>query len=179
MSGARVLGTRQVYPGKVVDLWVEQVELPNGVHAELEVVRHPGAAAIVAITDEREVLLVRQYRHALGRFLLEIPAGKLSPGEAPEACAARELEEEVGFRAGRLEPLGALVPAPGFADEVIHLYLARDLEASTQALDEDEVLSVERMHLDRAVELALSGEIDDSKSAVAILRAAARIGSFG
>lgn len=179
MSEARVRDRRQVYPGRVVDLWVEQVELPNGRVAELEVVRHPGAAAIVPVTAEGDVILVRQYRHALGRYLLEIPAGKLSPGEAPEACAARELEEEVGQRAGRLEPLGALVPAPGFADEVIHLFLASELEPGAQCLDEDEVLSIERLHLDRAVELALDGGIDDSKSAIAILRAAARLGNFG
>lgn len=176
---ARVLAKQRIHPGRVVDLWIEEVELPNGRVADLEVVRHPGAAAIVPITAAGDVILVRQYRHALGRYLLEIPAGKLSPGEDPAACAARELEEEVGHRAGRLEPLGALVPAPGFADEVIHLFLASDLAATAQNLDDDEVLSIELLHLDRAVDMALGGEIDDSKSAVAILRAAAKLGHFG
>lgn len=175
MSSARVLESRQVYPGRVANLWVEQVVLPNGAVAELEIVRHPGAAAIVPVTDAGEVILVRQYRHAIGRFLLEVPAGKLSPGEDPRDCAARELEEEVGQRAGTLEPLGVLVPAPGFADELIHLFLATALVATVQSLDDDEVLSVERLPLLEAARQALSGAIEDSKSAVAILRAAARL----
>ena len=176
---ARVLDKQRIHPGKVVDLWIEEVELPNGRTATLEVVRHPGAAAIVPVTAEGEVILIRQYRHALGRWLLEIPAGKLSPGEDPADCAARELEEEVGQRAARLDALGALVPAPGFADEVIHLFLARDLTPTAQHLDEDEVLSIEPLHFDRAVTMALEGTIEDSKSAVAILRAATLLGQFG
>lgn len=178
MSDAKVLARQQVYPGKVVDLWVETVALPNGRTAELEVVRHPGAAAIVPIDAEGNVVLVRQYRHALGRYLLEVPAGKLSPGELPINCAARELEEEIGERAQRLEPLGALVPAPGFADEVIHLFLARDLVASRQQLDDDEILSIERRPLAEVVAMALDGRLDDSKSIVAVLRASHRMTSW-
>jgi ADP-ribose pyrophosphatase len=126
------------------------------------------------------VLLVRQYRYATGGFLLEVPAGKLDPDEAPESCAAREVEEETGFRPRRLDPLGFIWTTPGFTDERIWLFLARDLEATRQVLQHDEVLTVVRMPLPDAVERAVSGEIEDGKSVCALLRAARAIeGAYG
>jgi ADP-ribose pyrophosphatase len=160
------------YSGRIVTLAVEEVRLPNGRIAELDVVHHPGAAAVVAVTPEDQVVLIRQYRWPTGGWLLEVPAGMLRAGEDPEACARRELEEETGLRASRLVPLGWIWTSPGFADEKIWLYLARGLEAARQALDDDEILSVEKVALTRAVDMAGSGEISDGKSVAALVRAA-------
>ncbi len=169
---AEVLESRPVFKGKVLDLRVDRVRMPNGREGELEVVRHPGAAAVVPLTADRQVLLLRQYRYATGEWLLEVPAGKLDGGEEPEVCARRELEEESGYRAGRLRPLGWIWTSPGFTDERIWLFLATGLEPSRQSLQRDEVLSVEKLPFDEAVRLAARGEIRDSKSICALLRAA-------
>jgi len=118
---------RNIYTGKVVTLNVDTVKLPNGVTIDLETIRHPGAAAVVPMKDDGTVVLIRQFRHAAGGFIYEIPAGKLSPGEDPLHCAARELEEEVGYRASSFELLSSIFTAPGFADEVIHVYKATGL----------------------------------------------------
>lgn len=172
MSDPETLERRQIYKGKVVDLTVEKVALPNGAVTELEIIRHPGAAAMVPLTDEGSVLLVRQYRYAPGSWLLEVPAGKLDPGEAPEVCAAREMEEEVGQRPGELIALGWIWTTPGFTDEKIWLYLGRDLVTGRQALEGDEILSVESLPLAEAVAKVHTGEICDGKSVCALLRAA-------
>ena len=176
MSYNRPATRKQVFRGKVLDVGVESVELPDGKVWDLEVIRHPGAAAVLPILDSGEVLLVRQYRHAAGGWILEVPAGKLDPGEAPERCAARETEEETGFVPGSLDPLGWIFTTPGFADEKIWLYRATDLKPGTQALEEDELLTVVKMSFDRAMRLALHGEIQDAKTVVAILRAHAMAG---
>ena len=165
------LGIESVYKGRVLDLRLERIRLPNGNTCELELIRHPGAAAVVPLDVENRVLLVRQYRHATGGWLLEVPAGKLDQGEPPEACAAREVEEETGFRAGRLLPMGWIWTTPGFTDEKIWLYLAFDLEPTRQSLQADEALTVERCPLDLAVEMAARGEILDGKSICSLLRA--------
>ncbi len=162
--------TRAVYRGRVVKLFVDTVTLPNGNTIDLEVVRHPGAAAIVALTSGDEVLLVRQYRHAAGGYILEVPAGKLD-GELPEVCAARELVEEAGVAAGRLEKLGSIMTTPGFSDEVIHLFLATELRPARQKLEPDEVLTVERVAFADALAMCASGEIRDAKSMCALLLA--------
>ena len=172
MKEGKTLESRQIYKGKVVDLSVDRVELPNGRVTEMEVIRHQGAAAVVPLTAEGEVLLVRQYRYATGGWLLEVPAGKLEPGEAPDVCAVRETEEEVGYRAARLDPLGWIWTTPGFTDEKIWLYLARDLAPGSQNLEGDEVLSVEKMTLAEAISRVHQGEICDGKSVCALLRAA-------
>jgi len=171
-----LLGRKRPYRGRVVDLRVDRIRLSNGHETELEIIQHPGAAAVVALDAEGRVLLVRQYRYATGEWLLEVPAGKLDAGEKPEGCARRELAEETGQAADRLEELGWIWTTPGFTDERIWLYLARDLVAAEQALEPDELLSVERMPLDQAVEQASTGEIRDSKSVAALLRAARRLG---
>ncbi|HYD49320.1 MAG TPA: NUDIX hydrolase [Terriglobales bacterium] len=164
---------RQVYPGRIVDLWLEEVELPNGHRVSLEVIHHPGASAVVALDDERQVTLVRQFRHAAGGFIVELPAGKLDRGEPPAQCAARELREETGLVAGELIELGSIVTTPGFCDERIYLFLARQLSEAAQELGTDEVLTVFRVPLARALEMIRSGEIEDAKSIAGLHLAAA------
>ena len=161
---------REIYRGRVVHLVVESVTLPNGHRFELEVVRHPGASAIVALTEADEVLLVRQYRHAAGGYIYEVPAGKLD-GEAPEVCARRELAEEAGVAADQMDLLGSIVTTPGFSDEVIHLFLARGLRPAKQELEPDEVLTVERVPFVRALQMCATGEMRDAKSMCALLLA--------
>ncbi len=177
MADAKTLARYTAFDGRVLKLSVDRVEMPNGKVTELEVIRHPGAAAMVPLADDGTVLLVRQYRYATGDWLLEVPAGKLDPGESPELCAGRELEEEIGYRAREAVPLGWIWTSPGFTDEKIHLFLMRDLEPSRQSLQADEVLSVERLPLREAVEMARDGRICDGKSICALLRAAAALDS--
>ena len=171
MDEGQRLDSRHVFRGRVVDLSVDRVRLPNGKECELETIRHVGASAAVPLTDDGHVLLVRQYRYATGGWLLEVPAGKLDAGETPETCALREVEEETGHRPGRLVPMGSIWTTPGFTDEKIRLFLALDLQPSTQKLQDDEVLTIERVALDRAVRMAARGEIEDAKSICGLLRA--------
>lgn len=173
---ATLLERRRELTGRIVNVDLERVALPNGSVCELEIIRHPGAAAVVPLSPDGSVLLVRQYRHATGGTILEVPAGKLDPGESPESCARRETEEETGYRAGELVPLGWIWTTPGFTDERIWLFLARQLETSHQDLQADEDLVVERLPLQEALSLALSGGIDDGKSICALLRAAGFLG---
>jgi len=154
----------------------EIAELPDGRRVSLDVVRHPGAAAVVPFLDDERVMLIRQYRHAAGRTILEVPAGKLDDGEAPERCAARELEEEAGRRAGRLEKLGWIFTTPGFTDEVIHLFAGFELETVPTRHEDDELIELVPMPLDDALALVWAGEIPDAKSALALLHAARHAG---
>jgi ADP-ribose pyrophosphatase len=172
------MSRRLVHRGRAFELYVEPVELPDGRRIELDVVRHPGAAAVVPFASEDDVLLIHQFRHAAGGWIFEVPAGKLD-GEAPEVCARRELEEEAGVRAGRLEPLGAIWTTPGFTDERIHLFAAFELEPAERRLDSDEAIEVVRTPLARALEMVWSGELSDAKSALALLHAARRLGRLG
>lgn len=165
---------RTIHKGRVVTLNVETLMLPNGHETQLEIIRHPGAAAIVPLTDSGNVLLVRQYRHAAGGYILEVPAGKLDAGEDPQACAARELQEEVGVVAGKLHKLGSILTTPGFTDEIIHLYLATHLQPGTQALEQDEDLTVEEVPFAEAIRLCMEGGIRDAKSVCALLLAQQR-----
>ena len=162
---------REIYRGRVVHLVVETFTMPDGRPATLELVRHPGAAAVVPFTADGEVLLIRQYRRAAGGFIYEVPAGKLDPGETPLQCAARELAEETGVSAGALEPLGSILTTPGFTDEVIHLFLARDLRPAQQQLDADELLTVEKMPFARALDMCVRGDLRDAKSICALMLA--------
>lgn len=150
----------------------ERVKLPNGRITDLDIVHHPGASAVVPFTDDGEVLLIRQYRHAAGGTILEVPAGKLDPGDTPESCATRELEEEAGSLAGRLEKLGWIFTTPGFTDEVIHLFAAFELEAVPTRHEDDEVIEVVKMLFADAIECVWRGELTDAKSALALLHAA-------
>jgi len=176
MTDPEVLSTRRIHDGRIVKLSLEEVRLPNGNAVTLEIVRHPGAAAVVPVDDDGRVILVRQYRHATSSWLLEVPAGKLDhPGESPEACALREVEEETGYRANRLVSLGWIWTTPGFTDEKIWLYLALELKPTRAALQPDEVLTVETMPLAEAVLKATRGEIVDAKSVCALVRAVAHL----
>lgn len=159
---------KTIYQGRVVTLTVETTTLPNGLSVDLEIVRHPGAAAIVPLKDPQTVILIRQYRLAAGGFIIEIPAGKLSAGEDPAACAARELEEEIGYRPARLEKLCTFWTAPGFTDEVMHLYVAHGLVGGTQRLDQDEVLEIMEVPLSTAIAQVKDGIIRDAKTIVGL-----------
>lgn len=162
---------RDVLKLGVVDLGVETAELPNGVTIDLAVVRHPGASAIVALDDAHRVALIRQWRHAVGGWMWEIPAGCRNAGESGLECARRELSEEAGLAARRWDPLGAIVTIPSFCDERIELYLARDLQDAPGRLDHDEVISPSRVGLEEALAMIARGEIIDAKSIVALTRA--------
>ena len=176
MSGeARTEARRLIRRGRGFAIYLERVTLPNGHTVDLDIVRHPGAAAVVPFLGEEEVLLIRQYRHAAGGTILEVPAGKLD-GEEPEVCAARELEEETGYRPGRLERLGSILTTPGFTDERIHLFAAHDLERGTRALEEAEVIEVVPVRLEEALRMIWAGELVDGKSVAALLHAAHRVG---
>jgi ADP-ribose diphosphatase len=166
------------YRGRSIAVWREEVTLPNGRETVLDVVRHPGASAVVPFESDRDVLLIRQHRHAAGGTIWEVPAGKLDPGEAPAACAARELEEEAGRRAGRLEHLATIWTTPGFTDERIHLFAAFDLAPVAQRHEHDEVIELVRMPLADALELVWRGELADAKSALALVHAARRQGTL-
>ena len=160
--------TKNLYTGKVVTLNIETVALPNGLTIELEVVRHPGAAAVVPITEDGSVVLIRQFRHAAGGFIYEIPAGKLHSGEDPRSCATRELEEEIGYKPGQLMLLSSIFTAPGFTDEVIHVYKATGLTKGRQHLDRDEVLEVVEVSLEEAIGMIRAGTLRDAKTIVGL-----------
>ena len=160
--------SQQIYKGKIVDLRVETTMLPNGASATLEIISHPGASAVVPLKDETTVLLVRQYRHAVGGYIYEIPAGKLSPGEDPRDCAQRELEEEIGYIAGNLDPVVSFLTTPGFTNEVIHIYRGTNLTQGTQNLGHDEVLEVIEMPMTEAIAKIHNGTIRDGKTIVGL-----------
>lgn len=160
----------QLHQGRVFTLIRENVTLDNGVTVDIDTIRHPGASAIVPLTAGGAVVLIRQYRHSVGGYIWEIPAGTLNPGEDPEACAARELIEETGYAAGAWRRLGEITPVPGYSDERIHLFLATDLTPAAQNLDADEVLAVHEFPLERAAEMIASGEIQDAKTICGLLR---------
>jgi ADP-ribose pyrophosphatase len=169
--------SRRVYTGKIINLDVDSVEFPNGTVGELEMIRHPGASAIVPfLSDPRgpdpQLLLIRQYRYAANGYMYEIPAGRLNKGEDPRDCAVRELREETGCTAGRLEHLYTMYTTPGFTDERIHIFMAMGLTAGATAHEADEFLTVETVAMQRALEMIQSGEINDGKTAVGILFAA-------
>jgi 8-oxo-dGTP pyrophosphatase MutT (NUDIX family) len=167
-----VIGTEDIYKGKIVHLRVDTVRLPNGKEAKREVVAHRGAVCIVPVNAVGEVLFIRQFRLAAGETLLEIPAGTLETGETPAECAARELEEETGFRAGALRPLFSSFLAPGYSSELIHAFLATDLTPGSTHMDEDEKVVLTPMPLAEAQQRILNGELRDSKTISAVLVAA-------
>lgn len=168
---------RNVFKGRVLTLNLERVRLPNGREAELEIAHHPGGAAVVALDAEGRVCLLRQFRHAAGGWIDELPAGKLDGGEPPLECAVRELAEEAGVQAGRWEKLGEYLSSPGVFTEVIHVYLARDLAPAPSAPEEHEVFEVRWLPMPEAVALASRGELRDGKSLVGLFWAAEAVRS--
>jgi ADP-ribose pyrophosphatase len=163
--------TRFVYRGRIIDMRLDEVELPNSSFLQLEIVAHPGGAAIVAINAQNQVCLLRQYRHAVGGYIWELPAGKIDDGEPPLDTAMRELEEEAGMLADDWQSLGKMYSSPGFCTEVIHLYLARDLQPTSSRHEEHEVIEVYWVDIDEALARAAAGDIDDAKSIAALYRA--------
>lgn len=163
-----------VHHGRILDLVREEQCLPNGRVAWFEIVRHPGGAAVLPILADGRVVLIRQFRPAIGRALLEIPAGRLEPGEAPEACAVRELQEETGHVAGRVIPLGSTLSSAGYCDERIHLFAAFDLTETASNPEPDECIEVVTFSLDEALAMAADGRIDDAKTQLALLLYAQR-----
>jgi ADP-ribose pyrophosphatase len=168
--------TKSLYEGRVVRLGLESLRLPNGKALELEVVRHPGGAAVVALDAGDRVCLLRQYRHAAGGWLWELPAGKLEPGEAAQLTAQRELEEEAGLQAGTWDKLGEFLTTPGFCDEVIHLFLARELREIPARPQAHELIEVHWLPLGTALEQVHEGEIRDAKTMLGLLLAAGNTG---
>ncbi|MCR8843037.1 NUDIX hydrolase [Paenibacillus sp. SC116] len=159
--------TKKIFDGKVISLQVDTVSLPDGSTATREIVKHPGAVAVLAIRDDK-MIVVEQYRKPLGKSQVEIPAGKLDAGELPEAAAKRELEEETGNQAESLIPLTSFYTSPGFADEIIHLFVAEQLVQGSMQTDEDEFLEVTALTLDEAFEAIRAGRISDAKTISAV-----------
>ncbi len=162
--------TRRVYEGRFFQVDLDLVGLPNGRTTELEMIRHPGASAVVPILDDGRIRMIRQFRYAAEGFILEVPAGKLDRGESPAQCAAREVREEAGVIAGTLVPLGFIFTTPGFTDEKIHLFAATGLTPAPQELDDDEVIETVDMTLEQALALAANGGIRDGKTLCALWR---------
>ena len=158
-----------IFSGRVVSLAVEEHQLPDGRRADFEIVRHPGGAAVLPVLADGRVVLINQFRPAAGGMILEIPAGRLEPGEPPAACVRRELQEEVGYRAGRLDKLGEMLTAVGFCDEAVHLFVATDLEAVPMAPEPDEYIEVLTLPLAEALAMVRSGRIPDGKTQLALL----------
>jgi ADP-ribose pyrophosphatase len=163
--------TKTIFEGRIIRLDVERVRLPNGVDAELEIVRHPGGAATVALDGESRVCLLKQYRHVVGGWLWELPAGKLEANESPLATAQRELQEEAGTRAGAWEALGGVWSSPGIFTEVIHLFLAHDLTPVASNHDREELIEAHWVGFARSLSMIEQGEITDAKTVLGLLRA--------
>lgn len=168
------LSSRRVYTGKVISMDVDEVRFPDGSVGELEMIRHPGASAVVPFLsdpsgDDPQVLLIRQFRHAADGYLYEIPAGRLDPGEDPKACALRELREETGCSAAAMEQLFTMYTTPGFTDEKIHVFMATGLKAGESSHEADEFLDLQPMPLSRALRMVEAGEIQDAKTALGLL----------
>lgn len=172
----KVLSTEKIFDGKIITVRVDSVELPNGNKSKREIVEHHGGVGMIAVTPEREVFMVTQYRIAAKSMMLEIPAGKLELGEDPLEAGIRELEEETGYKANKIVPLGVYYATPGYCEEKLSLYLATDLEFVGQHLDENEFLNVSKFPLDELYNMVMDNKIYDCKTAIAILKAKAILG---
>jgi len=169
-----LISSERRYQGRIINLDLDTVAFPDGSRGQLEMIRHPGASAVVPMLGEPfgedpEVILLRQFRHAAGGFIWEIPAGRLDAGEAPEDCARRELAEETGMRAGRLERLTTIYTTPGFTDERIHLFLASDLRDGSHRRECDEFMEVHHLPWSDVHRMVMSGKIQDGKTLVALM----------
>ena len=163
--------SEKIFSGRVVNLRVDTVRLPNGNTSTREIIEHSGGVGVIPITKDREVIMVKQYRKPIEKVSLEIPAGKLDYGEDPYECGVRELEEETGYKTHNIQSLGKFYSTPGFTNEILYLYMATDLYEGKVHLDEDEFLNTERIPLDILYNMALKGELEDAKSIIAIIRA--------
>ncbi len=170
------IDSKKIFEGRVFDVTVDTVREDGQTYIR-EVVHHPGSAVILPAFDDGTIALVRQYRHPAVKYLLELPAGTLNDQERPEDGAARELEEELGVRAGRLEKLSEFFVSPGFCEEKMWLYLATDLTETTQRLEDDEFIEIVRVPIDRALQMISEGEIEDAKTIIGLLLAAPRLGA--
>ena len=169
----KTIGTTPIYDGKIIHVRVDDVVLPNGKTAKRELISHGGGVGLLAVKDNGEVLMVEQFRIAAKSKMLEIPAGKLEKGEDPLECGKRELIEETGYKAGKIQFLGDYYATPGYCEEVLHLYLATELEFVGQHLDPDEFLNVKTYTLDELFDMVMNNKIYDAKTAIAILKAKA------
>lgn len=174
MSKEKTLSSKMLYDGKILQLYKDEVELENGKTSWREYVRHSGGACVLAVDDEENVYLVRQFRYPYGAETVEIPAGKREKGEDPLVCATRELEEETGLNAEKFELIASVYPTPAYTDEILYLYLATGLTEKAAHLDEGEFLGVEKVPFEIAYKMALNGEIHDSKTLIAIYAYAAK-----
>jgi len=170
---SRCMNSTLIYEGRVFRLHRDHVRLPNGVDTTLDIIRHPGAAAIVPLTPTGHVLLIRQYRYAAAGHIWEIPAGTMEAGESPLECARRELGEEIGVAARRWRTLGQIYPLPAYSDEIIHLFRADDLTPTEQHLDADEILEVHEFSFDDITEMIRTGAIRDAKTITGLMMAKA------
>lgn len=173
-----VLSSEEVYAGRLISVARDTVREDGKTYVR-EVVGHPGGAAAVPVFEDGTVVFVRQYRHPTRKYVLELPAGKLDPGELPAETAARELEEELGLVAGRVEQLSEFYTTPGFCAERLWVFLATDLRETARRHEEDEIIEVVRMPLARALEMVAAGEVDDAKTIIGLLLAARRLGAVG
>ncbi|MGC5324461.1 NUDIX domain-containing protein [Brevibacillus sp. SYSU BS000544] len=165
----KTISSEQIYDGKIIKLKVDTVQLPNGHTAKREIVTHQGAVAVLPLTSDGKMIAVRQFRKPLEKTIVEIPAGKLEIGEEPIVCAVRELEEETGFKARQLEHHSSFYTSPGFANELLHLYIATDLYEGVYHPDEDEFVETVHLTLEEAKALLAQGEICDAKTVLAIV----------
>ena len=168
---AKINHTSTLYQGRVFRLEKENVTLGNGVTTDLDVIHHPGAAAMVPLTGDNKVILLRQYRHAVRQEIWEIPAGTLEKDENPQTCAAREIEEETGYAAANFVRLGKIIPVPGYSDETITLFLCTGLTLKQQKLDADEQITVSPVPFDEAITMIRDGRIQDAKSIAGLFMA--------
>lgn len=166
----KTLKRNNIFEGRIITVHVDDIELPNGKKATREIVEHSGGVCVAALTDERELFFVRQYRYPYKRVLLELPAGKLEKGEDPLEAGIRELGEECGVTADRVISMGTVYPTVAYCSEIIHLFLATGLHSTSQHLDEDEFLSIEKISVEKATEMVMNGEISDSKTVALVLK---------
>ncbi|WP_251551269.1 NUDIX hydrolase [Neobacillus muris] len=166
----KTISSEEIFSGRVISLHVQEVELPNGNHSKREIIKHPGAVAILAVTDDNKILMVEQFRKALEKTIVEIPAGKLEKGEDPAECARRELEEETGYECKSLERIASFYTSPGFADEIVYVFLASGLSKKENAagLDEDEFVNLEEITLEETLQYVEQQKIYDAKTIYAI-----------
>ncbi len=167
--GERLIGSREVFAGRLISVQVDEVELADGSRTTREVVSHPGAVAVVPMLDEKRVVMIRQYRHAAGRVVWELPAGTLGEGESAEECARRELVEEVGYEAGELRRLFSTYLSPGYSSELIHLFVARGLRATSPRRERDERIEAAPLAVEEAVAMIERGEVQNAAAICGLL----------